>query len=53
LGTLASGYLAKVNKTETGTDWFGFWIVPSVVLFIALGFFMVFFKSKSSTTTNA
>lgn len=46
LGTLASGKLAAVFKTEAGTNWFGFWIVPSVVLFIALALFLAFFKSK-------
>jgi hypothetical protein len=27
-------------------DWFGFWITPSVVLFVALAFFLVLFKAK-------
>jgi len=50
LGTLACGILAQRNQIVNGdvvtTDWFGFWIVPSVVLFIALGFFLVLFRPR-------
>jgi len=50
LGTLICGQLAQQNRIVNGdsvsTDWFGFWIVPSIVLFVALGFFLVLFKPK-------
>ena len=48
LGTLFSGILAAQNKLAggAGTNWFGFWIVPSVVLFVALAMFLVLFKGK-------
>jgi nucleoside transporter len=50
LGTLVSGILTERNKIvdgdQTSMDWFGFWITPSVVLFVALAFFLVLFKAK-------
>ena len=46
LGTLVSGALGDRFKLENGTDWFGFWMVPSVVLFIALGLFLALFKAE-------
>jgi len=46
LGTIASGQLSETFKTAEGTNWFGFWMVPSVILFIALGAFLLLFKAK-------
>ena len=50
LGTLFCGVLAERNRIVNGgvvsTDWFGFWIVPSIVLFVALGFFLALFRPK-------
>jgi len=50
LGTLICGQLAQQNRIVDGdsvsTNWFGFWIVPSIVLFVALGFFLLLFKPK-------
>ena len=49
LGTITSGQLSERYKTsEGGTDWFGYWMVPSVVLFVSLGVFLLLFKSKES-----
>lgn len=56
LGTLASGFLADRNKVgsgdQTSTNWFGFWIVPSVVLFVALALFLALFKTKPAEETT-
>ena len=47
LGTIVSGQLTEKYKNESGgTDWFGYWMVPSVVLFISLAVFLVLFKAK-------
>ncbi len=47
LGTIVSGQLTEKYKNASGgTDWFGYWMVPSVVLFISLAVFLVLFKAK-------
>jgi nucleoside transporter len=47
LGTLLSGFLANRYKlADESTDWFSFWIIPSVVLFVALGLFLALFKAE-------
>ena len=50
LGTIVSGQLTeKYKNLEGGTDWFGYWMVPSVVLFISLAAFLALFKAKVHT----
>ena len=49
LGTITSGQLSERFKTmEGGTDWFGYWMVPSVVLFVSLGVFLILFKTTEA-----
>ena len=50
LGTLSSGWLAASNKLPSGegTNWFGFWILPSVILFVALGAFLLLFRPRAA-----
>ncbi len=49
LGTITSGQLSERFKTaEGGTDWFGYWMVPCIVLFVSLGAFLLLFKSAES-----
>lgn len=49
LGTITSGQLSERFKTPSGgTEWFGYWMVPSVVLFISLGAFLLLFKANVS-----
>ncbi len=50
LGTLFSGVLAdRYKMADGGTDWFSFWMVPGVVLFVALGAFLLLFKTHPET----
>lgn len=44
LGTIACGVLNSMYKDGDNINWFGFWIIPSVVLFVALAAFLVLFK---------
>jgi nucleoside transporter len=53
LGTISCGYLGdwfSLGKDELGksigTNWFGFWMAPSVVLFVALFLFITLFHPK-------
>jgi nucleoside transporter len=48
LGTLCIGILKSQYTLAdgAGTNWFGFWLVPSIILFIALAAFMVLFKAR-------
>ncbi len=52
LGTLCIGVLKSRYAIEGtgGTDWFGFWMVPSVMLFIAFAAFLVLFKARPIQT---
>ena len=52
LGTITSGQLSERYKTEAGMNWFGYWIVPSIVLFISLVVFLVLFKAKKTDQAN-
>ncbi len=47
LGTLFSGYLnSRYQLADKSTDWFSFWMVPSVVLFVVLVVFIALFWPK-------
>lgn len=53
LGTLACGALTVMYSSGEGDaatiDWKGFWMLPSIVLFVGLAIFMIFFKVKPET----
>jgi nucleoside transporter len=55
LGTLISGMLASNYQlaNESGTNWFGFWMVPSVVVFVAFVAFIILFREKSDSESSA
>ncbi len=55
LGTLFCGYLtSRYQDPETKQiDWFGFWMVPSVALFIALVAFIALFWPKNDKAVSA
>jgi nucleoside transporter len=59
LGTLACGVLTGMYSSGEGSaaviDWKGFWMLPSIVLFVGLAIFLIFFKVKrpSSDETSA
>lgn len=47
LGTLLSGYLnSRYQNADKAMDWFSFWMVPSVVLFVVLVVFVALFRPK-------
>ena len=48
LGTITSGQLSERYKVGEDTNWFGYWIIPSIVLFISFAVFLVLFKVKES-----
>ena len=46
LGTITSGQLSERYKIGDNTNWFGYWMVPSVVLFISFAAFLILFKVR-------
>jgi nucleoside transporter len=56
IGSLASGYVQKIYTIGEGasavTDWTNVWFVPAIIAAIVLVLFVLFFKEKTSTTTQ-
>jgi MFS family permease len=45
-GSVLSGYLRDIFKTETGDDWTKIWAGPLVLTLLAMALFAIFFKEE-------